>query len=94
MQHWSTRGVLTRNTSLWGSWAVKGEKRSFWFGGDSGYCSVFKEIGEKYGPFDLAAIPVGAYEPRWFMKPQHVNPAEAVQMHKVGFQFYLPVFQG
>ena len=43
---------------------------------------MFKEIGEKYGPIDLCAIPVGAYEPRWFMKSQHVDPEEAVMIHK------------
>lgn len=43
---------------------------------------MFKEIGEKYGPFDIAAVPIAAYGPRWFMKPQHVNPEEAIQMHR------------
>lgn len=61
--------------------AVLGKERRFWFGGDTGYCSVFKEIGAKYGPFDLAAIPVGAYEPRWFHRPSHLDPEEAVQVH-------------
>ena len=51
-------------------------------GGDTGYCSVFKEIGAKYGPFDLCAIPVGAYEPRWFHRPAHLDPEEAVQVHQ------------
>ena len=56
--------------------------RRFWFAGDTGYAPVFKEIGDKLGPFDFAAIPTGAYSPRWFMKPQHIDPAEAIQVHK------------
>lgn len=61
-----------------------GAAQRFWFAGDTGYCSVFKEIGQKYGPFDLSAIPIGAYTPQWMLKAQHVNPAEAVQIHQVG----------
>lgn len=61
-----------------------GAAQRFWFAGDTGYCGVFKEIGQKYGPFDLSAIPIGAYTPQWMLKAQHVNPAEAVQIHQVG----------
>ena len=80
-QHFSGRGLFDRNETLWCSWAVIGENKRFWFAGDTGYFSKFKNIGDKYGPFDLSAIPIGAYEPRWFMKPMHVNPDEAVQIH-------------
>jgi len=80
-QHWSQRTPWDAMTTLWSSWAVLGDRRRFWFGGDTGYCSVFKEIGAKYGPFDLAAIPIGAYEPRWFHRPAHLDPHEAVQVH-------------
>ena len=55
--------------------------RSFYFAGDTGYCPVFAEVGARLGPFDLAAIPVGAYSPRWFMAPQHVDPWEAIRIH-------------
>ena len=80
-QHWSRRGAFDERKTLWGSWAIIGPKHKFYFGGDTGYCPAFKQIGEMYGPFDLAAIPIGAYEPRWFMAPQHVDPEQAVQIH-------------
>ena len=75
-QHWSQRGIgYDRNSTLWGSWAVLGAKLRFWFAGDTGYFPGFKEIGEKIGPFDLAAIPTGAYSPRWYMQTQHIDAA-------------------
>lgn len=81
-QHWSARTPFDKNKTLWSSWAVVGAQRRFWFGGDTGYCSVFSEIGERLGPFDLSAIPIAAYEPRWFHRPAHLDPADAVQVHK------------
>ncbi|XP_033102247.1 N-acyl-phosphatidylethanolamine-hydrolyzing phospholipase D-like [Anneissia japonica] len=81
-QHWSNRGLHDKGSHLWGSWCIFGPKHSFFFAGDTGYCEAFKEIGRRYGPFDLSAIPIGAYEPRWFMKPQHVNPEESVKIHQ------------
>lgn len=64
-QHWCKRTLLDDNKVLWGSWSVLGPWNRFFFAGDTGYCSVFKEIGKRFGPFDLAAIPIGAYEPRY-----------------------------
>lgn len=81
-QHWCKRTISDDNKVLWGSWCVMSSQYRFFFAGDTGYCDVFKQIGQAYGPFDLAAIPIGAYEPRWFMKYQHVNPEEAVLIHK------------
>jgi N-acyl-phosphatidylethanolamine-hydrolysing phospholipase D len=81
-QHWSSRSLFDRGTSLWGSFAVLTPKSRFFFTGDTAYCSVFKDIGETYGPFDLAAIPIGAYKPRHFLKDVHCNPAEAVRIHQ------------
>jgi L-ascorbate metabolism protein UlaG (beta-lactamase superfamily) len=82
VQHWSQRTLLDRNRALWGGWAVLQPGFRFFFSGDMGYSRDARDIGERFGGFDLAAIPVGAYEPRWFMRNQHVNPEEAVQVHK------------
>ncbi|CAG2106776.1 unnamed protein product [Medioppia subpectinata] len=81
-QHWTRRSLSDERKVLWGSWTVVGPKHRFFFAGDTGYCSVFKQIGQMYGPFDLSAIPIGAYEPRWLMEPQHVDPEQAVQIHE------------
>ncbi len=78
-QHFSGRGLHDTNQVLWCSWAVLAKKHRFYFAGDTGYFPGFKEIGEKFGPFDLAILPIGAYLPRWFMSPVHVNPPEALQ---------------
>jgi len=80
--HWCKRSIADDNQMLWGSFAVIGPTKRFWFGGDTGYCEAFRQIGQKYGPFDMAAIPIGAYQPNWFMKYQHVHPGEAVEIHK------------
>jgi len=80
--HWSKRSLTDYNKMLWGSFAVLGPTKKFFFAGDTGYCEAFKQIGEQYGPFDLAAIPIGAYHPNWFMKYSHVHPGEAVEIHK------------
>ncbi len=81
VRHWSKRGLLGRNRTLWAGWALKAKGFSFMFVGDSGYGGHFREIGRRLGPFDLAAIPIGAYEPRWFMKAHHVSPEEALKAH-------------
>ncbi|MBL4797825.1 MAG: MBL fold metallo-hydrolase [Oleispira sp.] len=88
-QHWSRRSIFDTNESLWASWAFiwpeseTTEKFTAWFGGDTAYNPYqFKEIGETLGEIDLAMIPIGAYEPRWFMKTQHVNPLDAVEIFK------------
>ncbi|XP_072257816.1 N-acyl-phosphatidylethanolamine-hydrolyzing phospholipase D [Pyxicephalus adspersus] len=80
-QHWCKRTPFDDNKVLWGSWSVLGPSNRFFFAGDTGYCAAFEQIGKRFGPFDVAAIPIGAYEPRWFMKCQHVDPEEAVRIH-------------
>lgn len=81
VQHWSKRGLSSRNKTLWAGWVIRSTHFRFLFVGDSGYTPHFKEIGNKLGPFDLSAIPIGAYEPRWFMRHHHVTPEEALQIH-------------
>lgn len=81
VQHWSARTPWDRNRTLWGAWVIESKGYRFFFGGDFGYSQDLADIRERFGGFDLAMIPVGAYEPRWFMKTMHVNPEEAVQSH-------------
>lgn len=78
-QHWSRRGMNDENRALWSSWAVTGPERRFYFAGDTGYFEGFARIAEALGPFDLAAVPIGAYRPVAMMQPSHLNPEEAVQ---------------
>jgi L-ascorbate metabolism protein UlaG (beta-lactamase superfamily) len=80
-QHFSARGILDRNRALWGGFLIATQKHRILFAGDSGYGPHFREIAQRLAPIDLALLPIGAYEPRWFMKVIHMNPAEAVQAH-------------
>jgi L-ascorbate metabolism protein UlaG (beta-lactamase superfamily) len=78
-QHFSARTPFDRNRALWGGFVfIAGGVRIF-FAGDSGYAPHFRAIRARLGVVDLALLPIGAYEPRWFMKDVHMNPAEAVQ---------------
>lgn len=81
-QHWSARGLFDRNRTLWCGWIVKAKGLNFYFSGDTGYTPRLQEISSRLGAPDLAALPIGAYAPRWFMRPQHVDPPEAVQLHR------------
>ena len=81
-QHRSGRGVTDQMKTLWGSFVVETPEGAIYFAGDTGYSPHFKQQGEQYGPFALSLLPIGAYEPRWFMKDIHLNPAEAVQAHR------------
>jgi len=82
VQHWSKRTLSDENQSLWGGWVIRHPELSFFFAGDTGYSKDFADIGAKFGGFDVAAIPIGAYAPRWFMQIMHLDPAEAVQVHR------------
>lgn len=77
--HWSRRGPFDACRSLWGGWVVTSARARVFHAGDSGYGHWFREIGERYGGIDVAMLPTGAYDPRWFMSPVHMNPEEAVR---------------
>jgi N-acyl-phosphatidylethanolamine-hydrolysing phospholipase D len=82
-QHWSARGLFDRHETLWASWYVQLGGHSLWFAGDTGYNDKqFKEIGDKTGGVDFAFIPIGGYLPRAFMADFHINPEEAVKIHR------------
>jgi L-ascorbate metabolism protein UlaG (beta-lactamase superfamily) len=79
-QHWSTRGPGAKNRTLWGGLWIAGQ-RTIYFAGDTGYSPWFAELRGRCGPPELALLPIGAYEPRWFMCDQHMNPDDAVRAH-------------
>ncbi len=94
-QHFSGRSLADRNKTLWCSWTIIGKEQRIYFAGDTGYFPGFKEIAEKYGPFDVAAIPIGAYKPRWFMSPVHVDPAQAVDVFiDIEAKYFIPIHWG
>lgn len=78
-QHWSRRGLLDTDQTLWGGFVMEGEGVRVYHSGDTAYFNGFREIGERAGTIDAALLPIGAYEPRWFMRPQHMNPLDATQ---------------
>lgn len=89
VQHWSARSAWDRDRTLWGGWMIEQPAARpggdaafrFFFAGDTGYSRDFLDIAARFGPIDLAALPIGAYDPRWFMQVMHVNPEEAVRIH-------------
>ena len=80
VQHWSARGIFDRNKSLWGGWYFTAHGLKLFHAGDSGYSKDFVDIKNKLGAPDLAFIPIGAYDPEWFMSESHMNPEEAVKV--------------
>jgi L-ascorbate metabolism protein UlaG (beta-lactamase superfamily) len=82
VQHWSKRTPWDTNRTLWGGWVVEAAGLRLIHTGDLGYSRDTQDIGARLGPFDLALIPIGAYEPRWFMRAMHVNVPEALQVRR------------
>ena len=92
-RHFSGRGFSDRNKTLWGSWVIRGEENKIFFGGDSGYFSGFKEIGDRLGPFDLTFLESGAYNENWAQI--HMMPEETVQASiDLGGQVLMPIHWG
>jgi L-ascorbate metabolism protein UlaG (beta-lactamase superfamily) len=81
-QHFSARGLFDRDKTLWTGYVIDTPTGGVYFAGDTGYGDFSKKIGRKHPNIKIGLIPIGAYKPRWFMKPMHVNPEEAIQIHK------------
>jgi L-ascorbate metabolism protein UlaG (beta-lactamase superfamily) len=80
-QHFSARTPFDKNRALWGSFVIALDSLRVFFAGDTAYGRFFSDIRRHAGPIDLALLPIGAYEPRWFMHVVHMNPDEAVRAH-------------
>lgn len=82
-QHFSSRAIYDRNKTLWCGYVIECQDRLVYFAGDTGFGPHFAQIREKFGPPHVALLPIGAYEPRWFMSPIHMAPDEAMQAHEI-----------
>ncbi|MGZ6124623.1 MAG: MBL fold metallo-hydrolase [Myxococcales bacterium] len=80
-QHWSRRGLFDVNRTLWGGFVVAGSRSRIYHSGDTAYFEGFAEIGARCGRLDAALLPIGAYDPPWFMETQHLNPEQAVRAY-------------
>lgn len=80
-RHFSARGFTDRMRTLWCGWTVRAAEHALYFAGDTAYHPEFARIGERYGPFDIVLLPIGAYDPRWFMERVHIDPEEAVRAY-------------
>ncbi|WOV85842.1 MBL fold metallo-hydrolase [Sporosarcina jeotgali] len=101
-QHWTKRTLTDTNTSHWGGWVIQRRipasneaSDSIYFAGDSGYFQGFREIGERFPAITYALMPIGAYEPEWFMGTQHMTPEEAIQAFvDVSAEVFIPMHYG
>ena len=81
-QHFSARGLGDRAKTLWCGWSIASSTHRVYFAGDTALFPEFSRIAEQFGPFDLSLLPIGAYEPRWFMRPVHMNPEDAIEAYR------------
>ena len=94
-QHFSSRSMNDRNRALWAGYVIQGKQGGVYFAGDTGYANHFKEIGRRFPALRAALLPIGAYKPRWFMRPVHLSPEEAVQAQSdLGAQVAIPMHYG
>ena len=94
-QHFSGRTPFNQNGTLWASWLLKGPSVTFYFGGDTGYFPGFTDIARQCGAIDFAALPIGAYAPRWFMKSVHMNPDDALKaFNDLQANIFIPIHWG
>ena len=92
-QHFSGRSFFKQNRTLWASWVIRGPKQNIYFSADSGYDTHFKDIGEKYGPFDLALLEDGQYNEKW--REVHMLPTESIQaFYDLKAKRYFPIHWG
>ena len=93
--HWTRRGLRDMNTMLWGSYIIRANGKTIFFGADSAYDVHFKEIGQFFPNIDVCLLGIGAYAPQWFMHTAHTNPTEAVQaFHDLGGKTLVPMHYG
>ena len=91
-RHWSKRGVFDTNKRLWGGFVIEVGGKRILFGGDSGYDLHYKQLAAVFGNFDYALIGIGAYEPAWFMSPNHQSPREALQaFNELNARYFIPM---
>jgi L-ascorbate metabolism protein UlaG (beta-lactamase superfamily) len=94
-QHWSRRGLQDMNETLWGGFVVEGSSARVYHSGDTAWFEGFREIGRRFPQLDAAMLPIGAYDPSWFMEKQHMNPEQAVQAYEdLGARRFLAMHWG
>lgn len=94
-QHWTRRTLADINTSHWGGWILQTEQETFYFVGDSGYFRGFRMIAERFPSIDTVFMPIGAYEPEWFMEPAHITPEDSIKAFiELGAKCFVPMHYG
>jgi L-ascorbate metabolism protein UlaG (beta-lactamase superfamily) len=94
-QHFSSRWIFDRDKTLWCGYLIESPERLVYFAGDTGFGNHFEQIRERFGSPNVALLPIGAYEPRWFMSPVHMSPEEALQAHRIlGSQTSIAIHHG
>jgi L-ascorbate metabolism protein UlaG (beta-lactamase superfamily) len=94
-QHFSSRGIFDRDKTLWCGYLIESPDRRVYFAGDTGFGNHFGQIRERFGSPNVALLPIGAYDPRWFMSPVHMSPEEALQAHRIlGAQTSIAIHHG